>query len=146
MLSRHPPFSRSSFRAAPQTFRSLDKKALRSRGISHPEEKEGPAHLHSSGSGGGGGGGSTRAPYASSSRKGGGGLPAVLFEREELKALLGEYRGFGMFSLIRALLFRDWRHAGLALVSLLLLVGQWAGPFGFIAFKLRMLELDDCPG
>lgn len=66
--------------------------------------------------------------------------------RDELKELLGEYRGFGMFSLIRALLFRGWRHAGLALVSLLLLVGQWAGPLGFIAFKLRMLELDDCPG
>lgn len=66
--------------------------------------------------------------------------------RDELKALLGEYRGFGMFSLIRALLFRGWRHAGLAFVSLLLLVGQWAGPFGFIAFKLRMLDHDDCPG
>eukprot|EP00752_Nemacystus_decipiens_P007138 g6391.t1 len=65
--------------------------------------------------------------------------------RDKLIELLGEYRGFGMFSLIRSLLFRGWRHAGLALISLLLLVGQWAGPLGFIAFKLRMLDHDDCP-
>lgn len=58
---------------------------------------------------------------------------------EELKALLGEYRGFGMFSLIRSLLFRGWRHAGLALVSLLLLAGQWVGPFGCVIY-IQQLE------
>lgn len=73
-------------------------------------------------------------------------LPPPSSGSDELKALVADYRGFGMFSLIRALLFRGWRSGLLAVLSTLLLVGQWAGPFGFIAFKIRMLELDDCPG
>lgn len=65
---------------------------------------------------------------------------------EELKALVEEYRGFGMFSLIRVLSFRGWRCRLLALLSALLVVGQWAGPFGFIAFKIRTMESEHCPG
>lgn len=79
-------------------------------------------------------------PYASQNG------PPIPVGHDELRALLGDYRGFGMFSLIRALLFRGWRHAGLALISILLLVGQWAGPLGFIAFKIRTSELHECPG
>lgn len=46
---------------------------------------------------------------------------------EELRGLVEEYRGFGMFSLIRVLLGGGWRHWGLAVLSVMLLVGQWAG-------------------
>jgi len=46
---------------------------------------------------------------------------------EELRGLIEEYRGFGMFSLIRVLVFRGWRHWGLAALSVMLLIGQWAG-------------------
>lgn len=114
-------------------------KALRSRGISQPQERMGPAHSGGSGFSSSNGMGA----YAPRKKQ----LPAATpVGHERLKDLLENYRGFGMFSLIRALLFRGKRHAGLALISLLLLVGQWAGPFGFIAFKLRMLKLDDCPG
>ncbi len=94
---------------------------LRSRGVNQPEELQGPAHgvkngscTHSLG-----------ASIALSSRPGAAPEPAAGVE--ELRGLVEGYRGFGMFSLIRVLLFRGWRHCGLAVLALMLLIGQWAG-------------------
>lgn len=72
--------------------------------------------------------------------------PPTAAGRDELRALVDGCKDFGMFSMIRALLFRGWPSSGLAVLSIMLLAGQWAGPFGFIAFKIRMLELNECPG
>lgn len=61
---------------------------------------------------------------------------------EELKQLIGGYKGFGILSLIRALMFKDCRSCMLAWIGVVLLLGQWTGPVGFIAFKFTT-ELQD---
>lgn len=66
--------------------------------------------------------------------------------QEELKVLVDGYKGFGMLSLIRVLIFRDCRSFLLAMIGILLLVGQWAGPVGFIAFKLESEDISACDG
>lgn len=66
--------------------------------------------------------------------------------QEELKVLVDGYKGFGMLSLIRVLIFRDFRSFLLAMMGILLLMGQWAGPVGFIAFKLESEDISACDG
>lgn len=56
------------------------------------------------------------------------------------------YSGFGILSLIRALMFRGWLSFMLAITGIVLLVGQWMGPVGFIAFKLTTEDMEICEG
>lgn len=74
------------------------------------------------------------------------GGPSAEQEQAKLKALIDGYKGFGILSIIRVLMFRDCRSCMLALVGLLLLVGQWTGPVGFIAFKLETEDMAVCEG
>lgn len=60
--------------------------------------------------------------------------------------MIDGYKGFGMLSLIRVLIFRDFRSFLLAMIGVLLVVGQWAGPVGFIAFKLESEDISACDG
>lgn len=85
-----------------------------------------------------------RSAVVSASRlNGGGAAPAG---HEELKSLVEEYKGFGIICLIRALMFKNCRSTLLAFVGVVLLVGQWAGPVGFIAFKLENENVTACDG
>lgn len=63
---------------------------------------------------------------------------------EELKDLIKGYKGFGILSLIRALMFRDGRSCLLALTGVVLVLGQWTGPVGFIAFKVTNETYEFC--
>lgn len=63
---------------------------------------------------------------------------------EQLKDLIKGYKGFGILSLIRALMFRGWRSCLLALTGVVLLLGQWTGPVGFIAFKVTTEKYEFC--
>lgn len=65
---------------------------------------------------------------------------------DELKALVDGYKGFGILTLIRVLMFRSFRFFLLSLVGIVLLIGQWTGPVGFIAFKVTTDDLTLCPG
>lgn len=65
-------------------------------------------------------------------------------EREELKMLIEGYRGFGLLSVIRALMFSSFRGFMVSLMGIALLIGQWAGPIGFIAFKLESEDITEC--
>ena len=67
-------------------------------------------------------------------------------ELDSLKTLISEYKGFGLLSLVRALMFSGGcRDFMISLMGLALLIGQWAGPIGFIAFKLRSEDVTECP-
>lgn len=65
---------------------------------------------------------------------------------EDLKKLIHGYHGFGILSLIRALLFKGCRFGTLAIVGIALLIGQWMGPVGFIAFKVTTEDIKLCAG
>lgn len=67
-------------------------------------------------------------------------------DRQELKNLISGYKGFGLLSLIRALIFRSWRCTCLALVSAMMIFGQWIGPIGFVSAKLKSVEFEWCAG
>lgn len=74
------------------------------------------------------------------------GSPRTHAGHRELKAMIQEYKGFGILSIIRLLIFRGCGSFLLALIGTLLLVGQWAGPAGFIAFKLETDDMYFCKG
>lgn len=70
----------------------------------------------------------------------------VGFARQELKNLILEYKGFGILTLIRLLLFRSFRSTLLGLTGIMLLIGQWVGPVGYAAAKIVSAEFMWCQG
>lgn len=67
--------------------------------------------------------------------------------RQELKALIVDYKGFGILTLIRLLLFRNFRCMLLGIMGVMLMIGQWAGPVGYSAAKFTNDEgLTWCDG
>lgn len=70
----------------------------------------------------------------------------VAFARQELKDLIVDYKGFGILTLIRLLLFRSCRATLLAFTGIMLLVGQWVGPVGYGAAKIISTDFMWCQG